>query len=70
MGDTSKCLSLQFSLFQQTLMPCQMDKIRVNVYEELPKGPEQLLHMDVNNRLEVLRDEGEEGGGGEEEDRK
>lgn len=51
MGDTSKCLNLQFSLFRQTLMPCQMDKIRVNVCEELPKGPEQLLRVDVNNRL-------------------
>lgn len=32
-------------------MPRQMDKIRVNVCEELPKGPKQLLHLDINNRL-------------------
>lgn len=44
-------------------MPCQMDKIRVNVCEELPKGPEQLLQLDINNGLEVHRDEGEDGGG-------
>lgn len=48
-GDTSTCLNLQFSHLQQPLMPRQMDKIRVNVCEELPKGSEQLL--DVNNRM-------------------
>lgn len=65
-GDTSKCLNLQFSLFRQTLMPCQMDKIRVNVCEELPKGPEQLLRMDVNNRLKCseTREKRIGGGGG------
>ena len=48
----------------------QMDKIRVNVCEELPKGPGQMLGLDINNRLEVLRDLGEDKGEMDKNDRK
>lgn len=70
MGDTSMCLNLQFSHLQRTLMLRQMDKIRVNVCEELPKGPGQMLGLDINNRLEVLRDLGEDKGEMDKNDRK
>lgn len=51
MGDVATCLNLQFSQLQQTLMSRQINKIRVNVCEELRKGPKMLLNWDINNRL-------------------